>query len=62
MQHQLTHIQMTIHPLIGHTELPARGVECTPDQGWFGQQDWPELGLPKPVRQLLEKHLESGET
>ena len=62
LQHQLTHIHMTIHPLIGHTEPVPRGVECEPDQRWFGQQDWPELGLPKPVRQLLEKYLESGET
>ena len=61
LQHQLTHIHMTINPLFGHTELVARGVECTPDQGWFGQQEWVALGLPKPVRQLLETYLENGE-
>ncbi len=61
LQHQLTHMNMTILPLIGHTEPASTGVECTADQRWFGQQEWQELGLPKPVRQLLETYLESGE-
>ena len=56
LQHHLTHIHMTIRPLIGRSELAPRGVECTTDQRWFGKQDWPPLGLPKPVRQLLETH------
>jgi len=60
LQHQLTHIDMTIHPLIGNTEFTATGVECAPGQRWFTQQEWPQLGLPKPVRQLLELHLENG--
>ncbi len=60
LQHQLTHIHMTIHPLIGHTEPAITGVECTADQRWFGQQEWSSLGLPKPVRQLLEAHLENS--
>jgi len=60
LQHQLTHINMTILPLIGHTEPASTGVECTADQRWFGQQQWQELGLPKPVRQLLETYLENG--
>lgn len=53
-QHQLTHIQMTIHPLIGHAEPVASGVECTLDQRWFGPDEWQALGLPRPVRYLLE--------
>ncbi len=61
IRHQLTHMLMTIRPLIGHTEPASRGVECTSDQRWFGQQEWPALGLPKPVRQLLETYLENGE-
>ena len=59
MQHQLTHIQMTIQPLIGHTEPGSGRVECTPDQRWFSQQEWPALGLPRPVRHLLETYLEN---
>jgi A/G-specific adenine glycosylase len=54
IKHQLTHIQMHIQPLIGHAEPAARSVECSSDQRWFSQDDWPNLGLPKPVRQLLE--------
>lgn len=60
MKHQLTHIHMTIQPLIGHTDMLSRGVECAPDQRWFGPREWPSLGLPKPVRQLLEIHLENA--
>ncbi len=60
LKHQLTHIHMTIHPLIGHVEIVSGGVECTSDQRWFSQQEWPALGLPKPVRHLLETYLENG--
>lgn len=56
MKHQLTHIEMRIEPRIGHSEALARGVECTSDQGWFGRDEWPTMGLPKPVRQLLETY------
>ncbi len=60
IKHQLTHISMTIHPFIGHTEMIPGGVECAPDRRWFEHQAWQALGLPKPVRQLLEIHLESA--
>ena len=59
LQHQLTHIEMTIHPLIGHTEMLSSGVECTADQRWFSWQEWPALGLPQPVRHLLETYMEN---
>ena len=61
LKHQLTHIQMNIQPLLAHSEPLSKGVECTSEQKWFGPNDWPELGLPKPVRQLLETYLESSE-
>ena len=61
LHHQLTHIHMTIHPLIGNTDMLSSGVECTYDQRWFSQQEWPALGLPRPVRHLLETYLEIGE-
>jgi A/G-specific adenine glycosylase len=60
LQHQLTHIHMTIQPLIGHAQMLPCGVECTPDQRWFSQQEWPALGLPGPVRHLLETYLENN--
>jgi len=50
-------MQMTIKPLIGATATAATGVECDNDLRWFGQYEWPALGLPKPVRQLLETYL-----
>ncbi len=56
LQHQLTHVRMTILPLFCTVTLPANDVEYTADQSWFGQNEWPALGLPKPVRQLLEQH------
>ena len=31
------------------------------DQRWFEQNEWSKLGLPKPVRYLLETHLENSE-
>jgi A/G-specific adenine glycosylase len=61
LKHQLTHMDMTIRPLIGDSEFLSTGVECAPDQRWFEPQEWPQLGLPKPVRQLLEIYLENCE-
>jgi len=57
LHHQLTHMKMTIQPLIGHAEPKPTDLECGPEQRWFTRHEWPELGLPKPVRQLLELHL-----
>ena len=55
-QHQLTHIRMTIKPLLGNATQITKGVECNTEQNWFERQEWTVLGLPKPVRQLLEQH------
>jgi len=60
LQHQLSHIDMTIQPLISDSEITPRGVEYAPGQRWFTQQEWPSLGLPKPVRQLLEMYMENA--
>ena len=57
LHHQLTHIRMTITPLIGEVKHLKNGVECNPAQDWFAQDKWVNLGLPKPVRQLLEQHM-----
>lgn len=61
LQHQLTHIHMTIKPLMGLTVPTPTGVECSDNQRWFGPNEWPGLGLPKPVRLLLETYLENDE-
>jgi A/G-specific adenine glycosylase len=59
LRHQLSHLDMTITPLISDLEFAPTGVECAPEQRWFGNREWPGLGLPKPARQLLETYLES---
>lgn len=48
--HVLTHKDLHLHPV--RAELPPawRGMEG----GWFGPGEWPRLGLPAPVRKLLE--------
>ena len=56
LQHQLTHMRMTIQPVIGEVTLMANGVECSGELNWFAQEEWQALGLPKPVRQLLNKY------
>jgi A/G-specific adenine glycosylase len=48
--HVLTHKDLHLHPVAA--QLPAQwgGMEG----GWFGPGEWPRLGLPAPVRRLLE--------
>ena len=59
IRHQLSHVDMAITPLMGDLEFTPTGVECGVEQRWFGNHEWPKLGLPKPVRQLLETYFES---
>ena len=48
--HVLTHKDLHLH--VAHLALPAE--QSLGDAGlWWGAQDWPNLGLPAPVRQLL---------
>jgi A/G-specific adenine glycosylase len=49
--HVLTHKDLHLHPV--HAVLPARWR--LDEGGWFGPREWPALGLPAPVRRLLEK-------
>jgi len=60
LQHQLTHMRMTIQPLIGEVTLMVNGVECNSEQNWFTPDEWQTLGLPKPVRQLLNKYAKTA--
>jgi A/G-specific adenine glycosylase len=49
-KHVLTHKDMYLHPLcVTVSKLSPLG----PAGQWFGADDWPTLGLPAPVRQLL---------
>jgi A/G-specific adenine glycosylase len=49
--HVLTHKDLHLHP-VGAT-LPRRPVRGR-EGGWFSPAEWPGLGLPAPVRKLLE--------
>ena len=48
--HVLTHKDLHLHPVAVVLPLEWKGMEG----GWFGPQEWPGLGLPAPVRRLLE--------
>jgi A/G-specific adenine glycosylase len=49
--HVLTHKDLHLHPVTLATtaERPGQGAGA-----WFGDREWPELGMPAPVRKLLE--------
>lgn len=58
LEHRLTHLRLRIRPtlmtLSGAAALKWTEVRETPDMAWFAATDWSELGLPKPVNQLLQ--------
>jgi A/G-specific adenine glycosylase len=54
--HVLTHKDLRLSPML--LELSARGAKALrlPGAGaWFAPADWESLGLPAPVRKLLEQ-------
>ena len=59
-KHVLTHKDMYLSPLMAdfseHQKMPSTGAEVTGK--WFRPNAWPQLGLPAPIRKLLEN--ESG--
>ena len=59
-QHRLHDAQPFVHVLT-HKDLHLHPVEARLPHGWsvgegawFGASEWPSLGLPAPVRRLLE--------
>jgi A/G-specific adenine glycosylase len=54
-KHVLTHKDLHIHPV--QLTLPsAVKLEAKLGQGqWVANTEWPSLGLPAPVRKLLER-------
>ena len=48
--HVLTHKDLHLHPV--QAVVPARW--SADEGGWFGEGEWPGLGLPAPVRRFLE--------
>jgi len=51
--HVLTHKDLHLHPVAA--QLSANGMRARPG-AWFAREDWPRLGLPAPIRRLLEEH------
>lgn len=52
VEHRLSHVRMSIHPSLA-TTAEARQVKCSPQQKWFDPAERSELGVPKPVSDLL---------
>jgi A/G-specific adenine glycosylase len=49
--HVLTHKDLHLHPI--EVRMPRRRKFAS-DGAWFDAQQWPALGLPSPIRKLLE--------
>ena len=59
VEHRLSHVRMNIYPVLADA-LDARQVKCSANLGWFERKKQHELGLPKPVTDLLMR-LNNGE-
>ena len=57
--HRLSHVRMSIRPVLADS-ADAVSVQCTPTCGWYEPEAASGLGLPRPVRDLLQK-LSDGE-
>jgi A/G-specific adenine glycosylase len=57
--HRLSHIRMTIRPLLADAAKPTQ-VQCPASRDWFERRQLLQLGLPKPVTDLLNR-LHDGE-
>ncbi|WP_404300239.1 A/G-specific adenine glycosylase [Alicycliphilus denitrificans] len=54
--HVLTHRDLHLHPVLARGQVLAPDAQCAEPSagGWFTPQQWQGLGLPAPVRKLLE--------
>jgi len=53
-EHVFTHFRLDVVPLLLEASSAADAVAVDPDRGWFAASEWATLGLPAPVRKLLE--------
>ena len=49
--HVLTHRDLHLHPVLVTGEVPDQPTE---EGAWFGVNEWPSIGLPAPIRKLLD--------
>ena len=59
VEHRLSHLALTLKPALASLK-EAKQIKCGNDQDWFDSQRQPSLGLPKPIRELLNR-LNNGE-
>ena len=54
--HVLTHRDLHLHPVLARGDAAALAAHCAESSaaGWFTPQQWQGLGLPAPVRKLLD--------
>ncbi|MBS0467476.1 MAG: A/G-specific adenine glycosylase [Proteobacteria bacterium] len=54
--HVLTHRDLHLHPVLLRGSAAAAGAHCAEPSaaGWFTREQWQALGLPAPVRKLLD--------
>ena len=52
VRHALTHKDLHLHPVT--LSVPDRGLQPTADGRWFTALRWPSLGMPAPIRKLLQ--------
>jgi A/G-specific adenine glycosylase len=57
VEHRLSHRLLRITPLELRSEPGAGEVECRDNQAWLYENDWRQLGLPRPVAELLNRYV-----
>lgn len=62
IKHVLTHRDLSLYPVIAGfaatQEMPLASLKALEPEAfgaWFAPADWPDLGLPAPIRKLLEE-------
>ena len=53
--HSLTHREMRLYPMLLDAPCVMAGEALVPDGAWFDREALPGVGLPAPVRQLLDR-------
>lgn len=56
--HAFSHYRLEVAPLLFHATTRATRVADRPDQSWFEPQQLASLGLPAPIRKLLDNVLD----
>ncbi len=49
--HVLTHRDLHLHPVLVDVSM---ATDASPEAGWFARDQWQAMGLPAPIRKLLD--------